>query len=452
MLRPLLGMAFVLGVLAGLLGGLAVYRRVASPHPELLRKLMHVGMGLVTLSFPWLFDSPWPVLVLAGLSILLMLSMRAVAPLRDGVGQVVGGVGRQSLGEVYFPLGIALLWGFYLYGVQEPPARRLLGYLIPALLLTLSDALAALVGVAYGQLRYDTPDGTKSHEGSLAFFLCSFLCVHVPLLLMTDRGRAETLLIAVLLALMMTLFEAIAWSGLDNLILPPLAYVLLLIYWDLTAADLLVRLAVMGVLSLGVFALSWLTPMRGSAVAGAVLVGYVCWALGDWRWLVPPLMLYLGYVWLSHRNPVDPGCPHTVHAVAASASVGLIWLFLALSFGMPGWLYPFAVAFAANLGIVALAQSRHDRPTLPVWAALAASAGMAWLAVLGPYVLMLMCANRACVEACLGLPAVALAACVFCLLQPGLESCPVDPARWLRQCLCAALASGLAALAQSLLA
>src|SRR5262249_59113564 len=104
---------------------------------------------------------------------------------------------------------------------------------------TFSDALAAVGAVIYGPLRSAPPDGMKTFEGSLAFFVCSFVCVHVPLLLLSNRGRAETLLIAVLLAWLATMFEAIAWGGLDNLILPPIAHLLLVIHWDLSAGALL---------------------------------------------------------------------------------------------------------------------------------------------------------------------------------------------------------------------
>src|SRR6476620_6098561 len=198
MMHPLLGMALVLLTLGGLLGALTLYRRVGAPHPELLRKLLHVGMGLTTLLFPFLFSEAWPVLVLGGLSVALMLGLRLISRLKASVGQVVGGVSRFSLGEIYFPVAVAVLWLLYVYGRPEPAGRRLLLYLVPVLLLTISDALAALVGVAYGGHKYATSDGTKSHEGSIAFFLSAFLCVHVPLLLLGDRGRPETLLIAVL--------------------------------------------------------------------------------------------------------------------------------------------------------------------------------------------------------------------------------------------------------------
>src|SRR5262249_55657175 len=121
-------MLFVLAALAGLLIVLSLYKRLSNPrpHPELLRKLVHVGMGLVTLSFPWLFDSAWPIVVLLVLSIGLLLSLRTVERLRESVGQVVGGVQRSSPGEVYFPLGMSILWGLYLYGEWDRPDRRLL--------------------------------------------------------------------------------------------------------------------------------------------------------------------------------------------------------------------------------------------------------------------------------------------------------------------------------------
>lgn len=50
---------------AGLMAGLAVYQRRRSPHPEWVRKLMHMGSGLIALSLPWLFSEAWPVIVLA---------------------------------------------------------------------------------------------------------------------------------------------------------------------------------------------------------------------------------------------------------------------------------------------------------------------------------------------------------------------------------------------------
>ena len=112
-----LGIAIVLAALGGLLGALRLYQKWGSPQPELLRKILHVGMGLVAISFPWLFDASWPVLVLGALSLGGMVAMRTVTALSGSVGTVVSGVGRFSLGEIYFPLAILLQWHIYLFEI-----------------------------------------------------------------------------------------------------------------------------------------------------------------------------------------------------------------------------------------------------------------------------------------------------------------------------------------------
>jgi phytol kinase len=447
-------MALVLLTLGALLGALALWRRLGDPHPELLRKLLHVGMGLTTLSFPWLFDDSWPVLVLGALSVLLLLGMRLFPGLKAGVGQVVGGVARFSLGEIYFPLAVAVLWLLYVHGAPDPTSispvqktgsgRRLLLYLIPVLLLTVSDALAALVGVRYGSHPYVTLEGTKSHEGSVAFFLSAFLCVHLPLLLVGDRGRPETVLIALLLALVATMFEAIAWAGLDNLVLPLVAHLLLVLYWRFSVGALAARLAVTaGLFGLALLVARW-TALRGSAVLAAVLVGYICWGLGGWRWLTPPLVLFAAYVLLSSRNASNKDTTHNVHGVLCVASAGLAWLFVSKIGDRPEGFYPFTVAFAAHAGMIALAQVRFERPAATPAAAFAFAAAFGWFLLLGPYVAIERLTPRAFAEAAVALPLVALAVAGFGLLQPGLSCCPVDTPRWLRQGACAAAASALA--------
>ena len=67
--HPLLGILLVLAVLFSLMAALKVYAHRCKPHPELVRKLLHIGMGLLTLSFPWLFNALWPVWLLAAIAV-----------------------------------------------------------------------------------------------------------------------------------------------------------------------------------------------------------------------------------------------------------------------------------------------------------------------------------------------------------------------------------------------
>jgi phytol kinase len=439
-----LGIGLFLVILTCLLIGLRLVQLGCSPQPEVLRKSMHVGMGLVALSFPLLFDASWPILVLGMLSLGAMLALRTVKSLKGGVGTVVTGVERSSLGELYFPLAVGIQWLIYLYENESAEIRVLL-YCIPLLLLTLADAVAALVGVNYGSRRYPTSDGMKSAEGSLAFFLCAFLCVHVPLLLGSDTGRAETLLIGVLLALLAMMFEAISWGGLDNLFLPLVGHLLLRIYLRLSVVELEMRLVVTVALMLFVYLYRTRTTLAGSALMGACLVGYVSWALCGWRWMVAPLTVFLVYTLLSPRTEANSRRTHDIHAVLAVSAAGLIWLFLFRLLDQPEarFFYLFTLAFAAELAIIAVARLGYDYPHWPAGLLLAVCTLQGWGLLFVPY-LLLDWSQPHCLACVLwALPAVALAAAGFYRTQPGVRDCPTDRPRWLRQAAHGALGSAV---------
>ena len=153
-----------------------------------------------------------------------------------GFGDVIHGVGRESLGEVYFPLATGVL---FVLAEGNP-----LLFCLPVLILALADAAAALVGRRYGRTRYATLEGRKSVEGSLACFAVACLSTDLVLRLWAGTGRTESLLVALVLGLQVTLLEAIAWRGLDNLFIPVGAFLLLKTLLTLDMAWLLAHLGV----------------------------------------------------------------------------------------------------------------------------------------------------------------------------------------------------------------
>src|SRR5262245_47863763 len=446
MVSPWLGMALVILTLVVLMGGLRLWQRLGSPHPELTRKLLHIGMGSVTLSFPWLFNEAWPIIVLGILSVGGMLSLRLVRGLKRSLGSVVTGVARVSLGEVYFPLAVAILFLLYLHDPSPLPERRIL-YCIPILLLTVADAMAALIGINYGRWHYATSDGHKSTEGSLAFFICAFFCVHIPLLLFTNTGRVETLLIALLLAWLATMFEAISWGVLDNLALPLISYLLLRIYLGMKADELTWRLGITAALMGFVLLWRFRTTLQGSAVLGAFLVGYISWALGGWRWLLAPLILFLSYTLLSPRTATNSRRIHNIHAVVCVSSAGLLWLFLYRILGNDKleerFLYLFTLSFAAHLAIIGIARLGYDYPKLSPPALLTICILQGWLLLFLPYLVLEWFRPLQMRCALCALPGVALAALGFYLTQPQVHDCPLDTPRWLRQAAHAGLGSAI---------
>jgi phytol kinase len=444
-LKAWLGILLVLAVLGLLMAALRFYQSRCRPHPEWVRKLLHVSMGLVTLSFPWLFDASWPVFVLAALASAGLLSVRLVKRLRTSLGCVIGGVERTSWGEVYFPIGVALVFDLARGAVDVSPVRRVLLYCVPILCLTLADALAALIGLHFGRLRYPTVEGHKSAEGSLTFFGVALCGTYWPLLGWEAAGRLQAFLIALLLAFLAMMFEAVAWGGLDNLILPLASFLLLHSYLLLPVEDLLLRLAVTAALALFVLLYARRTTLTGSALPAAVLVGYLSWALGGWQWLTAPLLFFASYTLMAPWAGPNTRRVHNVDAVLCVSSAGLLWLFLNRILGdslaPPGLRLPFMLAFAAHFALIAIARLRRGRPTLSTTTAQVRGIAVGWSLLLLSLVLVEERLTTVARYALPGLLSVTLASLLFCWLQPGMEDCPTDAPRWLRQGASAALGS-----------
>jgi phytol kinase len=211
---------------------------------ELSRKLLHVAMGLILCPLPWLFDRPAPVVLLCGVYVGLLVARRFLAALDNHVGGVIDGVGRKSVGEFLFPISVALVFVF----ARGDRAA----YLAAVLVLTLADAAAAVVGRRYGMCRYATPGGCKSLEGSLAFAAVAFASTHLTLLLAGNTGRVESVLLALVVALVLTVVEAFVTGGWDNLLVPVGAWGMLKLLAGLGVGSLslLVAGAIVAVLAL----------------------------------------------------------------------------------------------------------------------------------------------------------------------------------------------------------
>jgi len=360
-LPPWAAIGVVLGVLGlTMLAVRSVQRRRGLP-PESARKAIHIAMSIVALSLPWLFDDAGPVLLLAVLAVGAMAAVRWVPALRGSVGQVLHRVDRPtSLGDMAFPVAIAVL---YVLTADSPVL-----YAIPLLLLGLADAGAALVGASYGRASYATVEGAKSREGSVAFALIAFLCVHVPLLLATPVGRPESLWVAAIVAVLATIVEAVSWRGLDNLFVPLGAYAVLVRLLTLDATALAGHAAVLALLLAASALLRREATVGGAGVGGVALVAYLAWALGGAAWLLPPALLYLLYtrIWPAAREadglPHDGARrPHTVQNVFSVAAVGVLWLVAARTTGAD-LLLPYALAWGAHLAFLGVERMRVARP------------------------------------------------------------------------------------------
>ena len=338
----------------GLLVGVAQAKRQWNWSGEFSRKLIHALLGIATLSFPWLFDSPLQVWILAGFSIgiLAWARWRAVAHQDRGA---LHDVNRQSLGDLCYPFAIALTF--------QLAQGNLLLYIIPVLVLALADAAGAVVGKRYGILAYRASDGQKSVEGSLSIGIVAFLSIHIPLLLLGDTTRAESVLIAAIIAILITAIESIAIRGLDNIYIPLVVFLLLVEMIGLSNSSLQLRLIfLLGLLLFG-FILQSRSRMSGSAAFSVLLIFYLIAIGGGVLWVIPLLYTMAVYFWNTPRTK-ETASSHEIPGILAVAGSGLFWMVMSGITGIQ-FFWPFLVAFAIAAGHIHLAgqflQSRNSK-------------------------------------------------------------------------------------------
>jgi dolichol kinase len=336
-------------------GAAELWRHFGSPEPEWTRKLVHVFGGFVALALPWMVRSHWTVLVLGLVFALTLLLTR-----RWGLLSSVHGVTRRSEGGLYFPVAVYLM---FLLAADRP-----VFYLISILALVVSDALAAVVGTSYGRTRFRVERDRRSVEGSVVFFLATFLAVHLPLLLLTDVDRLLSVLVAVQIALLVTFLEMISLEGNDNLIVPIGTYLLLLkmtpqepltIAWQLVA-----QLAILGCL----FAVVWRSRLlTASGTIAASLFFYGAWSLGGPRWVLAPaaaLLVFGAVVRFAREIDHSPSSRYQVLAVFYTSIVAALIFIASNVFATviedPVWgrgdpLYPLYLGvLAAHLALLTL--------------------------------------------------------------------------------------------------
>ncbi|MCA9838789.1 MAG: hypothetical protein KC422_17875 [Trueperaceae bacterium] len=450
MLNPFLAMLIIALILGGLLFGLRLLQNRFDIHPEVSRKLMHVIMGLTTLNLPWLFDQRWPVVSLAVVTAIGLFLLKRTK-LKASIGQVLHGVGRSSQGDVAFPLAVATV--FVLANGNA------ILYCIPILILTIADATAALIGLRYGLSRYQAAEGQKSIEGSLAFFAISFNSVLLSLLLFTQVGRQESILIAFLLGLLVMMLEAISWQGLDNLFIPLAGFLLLESYLTMAVTDLLINLAVVLGLVLYVLMGRQAGGFDPTAVMTAALIGYLIWSTGGWLWMIAPLTLFAAYSFvLPKRFEISPDAKdehafrlkafpvdtYTVYTVLSATLPGLFWLFLAQNFQAPELIYPYMISFACYLMIVGMgrmnAEGRLSEKLRTFWE----SVFYAWTLIPFIFYVWQLPSFKASLYLLVSLLILSLSAWAFYYMQPRIEARPFDMQRWRWQGALAGLGSSLA--------
>ncbi len=293
--------------------------RFAAP-VEVTRKFVHLVGGLVSLSFAYVFTSHWTLLVLCIIFVGLLHLTRTYGWLAS-----VHKVERVSSGALYHPM--AIYGTFCAAGLLGRPEF----YLISTMVLSVSDTIAALIGSAYGFKLYKVQEERKSFEGSVMFFVSTFLIVHLGLLLLTPIGRIESVLCGVLIAVCVTLFEAISLGGTDNLFIPWGTMLILSKVNDMPWPRLLNQFWVMAIAcGLVLLAVRPSRKLSASGMAGMALMGYATFGMLGFEWFLPVIIsaLLISFTDLFVGRAEDEEELARIRQVFYGIAVSLVWMLI----------------------------------------------------------------------------------------------------------------------------
>jgi phytol kinase len=358
--QDLLGATVVAVCVMGIFVACELLHRFANADTEYTRKLSHLGSGAVVLALPWLVQSPWVVLGLAGsMAFVLVLGKRL------GLLGSIHSVERKTSGAYYYPFAVALV--FWLSG-GDPVL-----YCIPILIMAVADTGAAIMGKESGHTRYQVLDGERSLEGSAAFFGLAFAIVLGGLALAGASAWPDVLLVALVVALMTTAMEAISIRGSDNILIPYVGWLVLERTLRLGLDELS---AWMSGMLLALFLLV-LTYQRArltvaGAVASFVLVTFA-YALAGPEWVIPLVALYGLHLIVS-----KPSQPLDYDIILPATAASLLMLLLYAHTGSQSVYVPYLVTVGLGAVLAVRPPARLSGLLAPPTAAFAGGS-LAWV-------------------------------------------------------------------------
>ena len=199
----------------GFAEGLRKWRRYSV---EFTRKFIHIAVGMWAFGTVLLFERR----EFAIIPSLAFIAINALSYWQGTFKAMETGEAGQ-LGTIYFPISFTIIIWF----LWDQP-HLLVASIMP---MTWGDALAAVVGKRFGKRHYTVGSSQRSLEGSLTMFLSSLIATFLPLILLSSPSMefANAFGIATVTALAATAIEAVSPWGIDNLTVPAISAMVLVL-------------------------------------------------------------------------------------------------------------------------------------------------------------------------------------------------------------------------------
>ena len=208
-------------------GMMLLVRKCFTIPDELFRKILHFILLGAYIPLVFAFEAWW---MAAAFALALMAILFPALFFAQRIPMFSAFVNERKKGE--FKSSMVLAVGMMAFSVTVCWGLFADRYLVLASIYAwgIGDAFAALVGKRFGKhkIQWKMADGKKSVEGSLAMFFCALISVFVVLLIRGGIGIPMCLVIALMAAVVCTLAELCAKNGLDTVICPVSAMIVIL--------------------------------------------------------------------------------------------------------------------------------------------------------------------------------------------------------------------------------
>lgn len=189
---------------------------------EASRKFIHIMLGNWWFIAMYFFTNVW----FAAFVPITFVIINYISYKKDFI-KVMERKEKDGLGTVYYALTLLILV-IVSFGIYKEP---LLG-LAPALVMGYGDGFAAIFGKAIKSKKYKIGQSEKSIAGSITMFIISAIIITVYLAIKHNAIFFETThwpVISIMIAFIVTVIEAVAGKGTDNLSVPLSTLILLLL-------------------------------------------------------------------------------------------------------------------------------------------------------------------------------------------------------------------------------
>lgn len=202
MIEALLGMSLIFVLLVAV----EFLWRKRRLRGERARKLIHIAVGVFVAFWPWFM----PLVEIQAISLTMLIII--LFSRRFNVLKGIHSVRRRTIGDILYPVTIALV-----AGVAD--SRWI--FAAAMLHLGLADGLAAVVGDRIGKKnRYKVLGEVKSIAGSLTFFVVSMVIMALVILAAPNEFGGFYLPLLTLLPVAATCIENLSVRGTDNIFVP----------------------------------------------------------------------------------------------------------------------------------------------------------------------------------------------------------------------------------------